>query len=223
MLAQDFTEFFKQQDNPYVYVPPCAEQALHVGLPTDYGLAYLNDQLAEFREKNTDVPIVVRCDLSDLLVESLVLGELDTAIAIVREGSENWLSETWEIDPVWAVASDFVLRDEEAVPLVVHPEGCEYRSRVVESLNAVGRNWYVVYQSPDISGLQEAVVQGLGISALTQPTLVSGMRVLESGIDLPHMRSINVGLYQTQNVRSEKAMLLDSWLREALGRREFPE
>jgi len=223
VLAQDFTEFFKQQDNPYVYVPPSAEQALHVGLPTDYGLAYLNDQLAEFREKNTDVPIVVRCDLSDLLVESLVLGELDTAIAIVREGSENWLSETWEIDPVWAVASDFVLRDEEAVPLVVHPEGCEYRSRVVESLNAVGRNWYVVYQSPDISGLQEAVVQGLGISALTQPTLVSGMRVLESGIDLPHMRAINVGLYLTQNGRSEKAMLLDSWLREALGRREFPE
>jgi len=223
VLARDFTEFFKQQDNPYIYVPPGAEQALHVGLPTDYGLTYLNDQLAEFRKTNSGVPLRIRCDLSEMLIESLVLGELDTVVAIVREGSENWLSEVWEIDPVWVVASDFMLRDEEAVPLVVHPEGCEYRSRMVESLNAVGRNWYVAYQSPDISGLQEAVLQGLGVSALTLPTLVSGMRMLEPGSDLPQMRAIKIGLYLGQKSRSKKAMLLDSWLREALGRREFPE
>ena len=41
-----------------------------------------------------------------------------------------------------------------AVPLVTHPEGCEYRRRMTAALRAEGRDWRVAYTTPDIGGLQ---------------------------------------------------------------------
>ena len=223
LLASEFSKCFDQQNFAGADYSPDLNKGFRVGLPTDFGLAYLNDQLTGFRKEKPEVPVTVRCDLSNLLVDGLVLGELDSAIAIVREGSESWLTGTWEIDPVWATSTEFELNNEGAVPLVVHPEGCEYRRRIVESLNAAGRDWYVVYESPDISGLQNAVLQGLGISALTQPTLLPGMRVLEAGEELPPLRSIKIGLYRGHNADSGKLMLIENWLREALARQSNHE
>ena len=223
LLPSEFTECFDPRSSDGTDHSSGLTKTIRVGLPTDFGLLYLNDQMTGFRKEKPDVPVSVRCDLSNLLVESLVLDELDSAVAIVREGAESWLLDTWEIDPVWVASTDFELNDQDTVPLVVHPEGCEYRRRIVESLNAAGRDWYVAYQSPDIAGLQNAVLQGLGISVLTQPTLVPGMKVFEAGKTLPQLRSIKIGLYRRRYVDGENVRLIENWLREALVRQADPE
>ena len=192
---------------------------MRVGLPTDYALSYLNSILAEFRLAHTDVPLRIRCGLSEQLVESLTLGELDTVVAIARELNEDRLSATWEITPIWVASLGLILEDDEAVPLIVGPEGCEYRTRMVECLNAAERAWYVSYQSPDIASLQDAVVNGLGVSALTRPILDERMRVLDLDQGFPTLRALKIGLYTADESQlGDAAYLLNDWLADSLAK-----
>jgi len=192
---------------------------MRVGLPTDYALSYLNSRLAEFRLAHTDVPLRIRCGLSEQLVESLTLGELDTVVAIARELNEDRLSATWEITPIWVASLGLILEDDEAVPLIVGPEGCEYRTRMVECLNAAERAWYVSYQSSDIASLQDAVVNGLGVSALTRPILDERMRVLDLDQGFPTLRALKIGLYTADESQlGDAAHLLNDWLADSLAK-----
>ena len=218
--ATEFVEYLEENQNQHPNSAPTESRKIfRVGLPTDYGLSYLNSRLAEFRQVHTDVPLRIRCDLSEQLVESLVLGELDTVVAIAHEANEDQLSATWEVKPIWVASLDLTLNDGEAVPLIVHPEGCEYRKRMVECLNAAERAWYVSYQSPDLASLQEAVVNGMGVSALTRLTLDERMRILDVDQGFPALRNITVGLYTADESQSgDEADLINDWLSESLTR-----
>ena len=63
------------------------------------------------------------------------------------------------------------------------------------ALDAARIRWRIAYTSPGISGLQNAVVNGLGVSALTRHTLLPGMRVLGPEEGLPTLEDIQVGLF----------------------------
>ena len=218
--ATEFVEYLEENQNQHPNSAPTESRKIfRVGLPTDYGLSYLNSRLAEFRQVHTDVPLRIRCDLSEQLVESLVLGELDTVVAIAHEANEDQLSATWEVKPIWVASLDLTLNDGEAVPLIVHPEGCEYRKRMVECLNAAERAWYVSYQSPDLASLQEAVVNGMGVSALTRLTLDERMRILDTDQGFPALRNVTIGLYTADESQSgDEADLINDWLSESLAR-----
>ena len=218
--ATEFVEYLEENQNQHPNSAPTESRKIfRVGLPTDYGLSYLNSSLAEFRQVHTDVPLRIRCDLSEQLVESLVLGELDTVVAIAHEANEDQLTATWKVKPIWVASLDLTLNDGEAVPLIVHPEGCEYRKRMVECLNAAERAWYVSYQSPDLASLQEAVVNGMGVSALTRLTLDERMRILDVDQGFPALRNITVGLYTADESQSgDEADLINDWLSESLTR-----
>ena len=218
--AAEFVEYLEENQNQHPNSAPTeSKKIFRVGLPTDYGLSYLNSRLAEFRQVHTDVPLRIRCDLSEQLVESLVLGELDTVVAIAHEANEDQLTATWEVKPIWVASLDLTLNDGEAVPLIVHPEGCEYRKRMVECLNAAERAWYVSYQSPDLASLQEAVVNGMGVSALTRLTLDERMRILDVDQGFPALRKLTVGLYTANESQSgDEADLINDWLSESLTR-----
>jgi DNA-binding transcriptional LysR family regulator len=140
-------------------------------------------------------------------------------VAIAHEANEDQLSATWEVKPIWVASLDLTLNDGEAVPLIVHPEGCEYRKRMVECLNAAERAWYVSYQSPDLASLQEAVVNGMGVSALTRLTLDERMRILDVDQGFPALRKLTVGLYTANESQSgDEADLINDWLSESLTR-----
>jgi hypothetical protein len=54
------------------------------------------------------------------------------------------------------------------VPSGAHLEGCDYRSRMIEALDGAARRWRIVYTGPGISGLQNAVQNGLVRHGLTR-------------------------------------------------------
>ena len=90
---------------------------------------------------------------------------------------------------------------------------------MVECLDAAGRAWYVSYQSPDFASLQEAVVNGMGVSALTRITLDERMRILNVDQGFPALRNMQIGLYTADKDRSvDEANLISDWLSESLER-----
>ena len=169
--------------------------ALRVGLPIDYAVARLQQALTEFARDSQDVRLEIHCDLSRTLLERLHRDEIDVAVALFPGADQQYLVQQWQELPIWVAQEDRELSSDEPVPLVTHPEGCEYRNRMTTALTATRRDWRIAYSSPGIGGLQQAVLDGLGASALTTPTLLDGMRTLSAAEGFPQLAPLHIGLF----------------------------
>ena len=190
--------------------------ALRVGLPTDYVTAFLQDGLTSFMHANADVEVEIHCDLSRNLLEFLNRDQLDLTIALIRERDESYLVKAWEERPVWTTAEGGTSYRRDPVPIVAHPEGCEYRNRMVAALNTAGKAWRIAYSNPGIGGLQSAVINDLGISALTRKTLSEGMRILSEEDGFPKLEKIRIGMFYKHARLSDAGLMLVNHLIECL-------
>ncbi|MCV2865877.1 LysR substrate-binding domain-containing protein [Albidovulum sediminicola] len=168
---------------------------LRIGLPTDYAVAFLQRSITRFSLDNPDVELEVHCDLSRELHQHLRADDLDIIIAVMPTAQMPYLSRTWIEQPIWAAAEGYRDLAHRPVPLGAHPEGCDYRARMIQALDATERRWRVVYTGPGISGLQNAVLNGLCVTALTRATMLPGMRVLDEAEGFPALEPLRVGLF----------------------------
>lgn len=196
---------------------------LRVGLPTDYAAAFLQSVLTEFTLQHPEARFEIRCELSHVLLDCLRQDELDVVIAMTSESVSQFLARAWVERPIWVVAKHSDIHRETPVPLIAHPEGCEYRNRMIEALQAQQRPWRLAYSSPGISGLQNAVASGLGVSALTNRTLTDAMRVLTESDGYPALTSIRVGLYYKHPRQSEAGLSLVNHLISRLDQAGEPD
>lgn len=168
---------------------------LRIGLPTDYAVAFLQNTLTTFLHSHPGVDLEIHCDLSRELHQHLRSDSLDIIVATMPAARMPYLSRAWVEQPIWAAAERFEAEGERPVPLGAHLEGCDYRSRMIEALDGAARRWRIVYTGPGISGLQNAVLNGLCVTALTQATLLPGMRQLTEEEGFPKLEPLRVGLF----------------------------
>ncbi len=188
-----------------------AKGLLRVGLPTDFSVAFLQEAISDFARDQSKVTMSIHCDLSRQVLDWLHADELDIAVALLARDRNPYLVRSWEERPIWAVARDSQVHKLNPVPLVTHPEGCEYRRRMTAALRAEGRDWRIAYTNPEIGGLQRAVSAGLGVTALTRKTLLPDLRVLSSRDGFPALEPIQIGLfYKHQRLSGAGLMLVDS-------------
>lgn len=168
---------------------------LRIGLPTDYAVAFLQGTLTRYIRDHAEVELEVHCDLSRELHQHLRSDDLDIIVAVMPTARMPYLSRMWSEQPIWAAAEDFRPEAHKPVPLGAHPEGCDYRARMIQALDAVERRWRIVYTGPGISGLQNAVGNGLCVTALTRATMLPGMRTLTEAEGFPALEPLRVGLF----------------------------
>ncbi len=179
-----------------------ADGALRVGLPVDYAAAFFQVILTQFLREHPEVELEIVCELSRRLIERLDAGELDVVVAMYDGPAPSDMAFAWAERPIWAGKAGVDLDRGKPVRLLAHNEGCEYRARMVRALDEIGRSWRIVYSSPGIGGLQNAVLSGLGITALTKRTLLPGMAVLGEETGLPPLDDVHVGLHYKHSVLS---------------------
>ena len=167
---------------------------LRIGLPTDYAVAFLQRAITRFSQENPDVELEVNCDLSRELHQHLRADDLDVIVAVMPNTRMPYLSRAWGEQPIWAAAEGFRNLAHRPVPLGAHPEGCDYRARMIQALDTAERRWRIVYTGPGISGLQNAVLNGLCVTALTKATMLPGMRALDEAEGFPPLEPLRVGL-----------------------------
>jgi DNA-binding transcriptional LysR family regulator len=168
---------------------------LRIGLPTDYAVASLQNTLTTFQQGHPDVDLEIHCDLSRELHQQLRSDNLDIIVATMHAIRMPYLSRAWVEQPIWAASQTLKLAEDRPVPLGAHLEGCDYRSRMVDALDATERRWRMVYTGPGISGLQNAVLNGLCVTALTKATLLEGMRQLDEEEGFPKLEPLRIGLF----------------------------
>ena len=171
---------------------------LRIGLPLDYGVRLLQQELTGLIKENKKLQLIIQCELSTTLHEMLLRDEVDMIVALYQGGDPQYLVRHWTEQPFW-VGSDTVRPDPSGdLPLVAHPAGCVYRQRMTDGLKSVQRGWNVVFSSPSLEAVQQAVQDGIGFSCLTAPTSRKGLRCLDPQEGLPPLEPLSIGLFYRQ-------------------------
>lgn len=143
---------------------PRAAQVIRLGVPEDFDVTRLTALLAGFAASHPDIRLETGSGMSTDLKAKLAAGELDVAL-IKREPGEGPCLAAWPERLVW-VGDERLLQGQDAVPLVLFPQGCIYRKRMIYALESAGRPWRAAYHSQSLAGVQAAVAAGLGVSLL---------------------------------------------------------
>ena len=173
-------------------------EQLRIGLPLDYGVRLLQQELTGLIRSNDELRLVLNCDLSANLHDGLMRDELDIIVALYQGGDPQFLVRQWREQPFW-VGSGRIRPDMFGdLPLVAHPSGCVYRQRMTDALQTVQRGWNVVFSSPAIEAVQQAARDGLGFTCLTSPTTEEGLRRVTPEEGLPALEPLRIGLFYRQ-------------------------
>jgi DNA-binding transcriptional LysR family regulator len=193
-----------------------ASGAIRVGLPTDYAVTYLQSMLTQLARTEPDIELEIYCDLSRSLHDALHSDDVDIIVAHTRPGASQYLVRSWREQPIWVTSATGECHLANPIPLATHPDGCEYRNRMVQALTRSEHPWRIAFTSPGIKALQQAVVDGLGVSVMTGKTCIEGMRILDDGDGYPRLDEIKVGLYYKHPRLSQAGLVVVNRLISAL-------
>lgn len=189
---------------------------LRIGLPLDYGVRHLQRAVTGLVHGHDALRLTIQCDLSQNLHDALLRDELDIIVSLYQGGDPQFLVQSWQEHPVWVGATTLRPDAFDDLPLVAHPAGCVYRQRMTDALTSVERGWNVVFSSPNIDAVQEAVWDGLGFTSLTSPTTLTGMRHIPPSEGLPVLEPIHIGLFYRQTRLGSWGNLVAEHLTEAI-------
>lgn len=193
---------------------------IRVGVPTDFSHNFLLEAIAGFAADYPDVKIEIESMQSQHLRDGLADEALDIVAAIVPDGDVPFLVESTLVRPFWAVREEFRLDPKAPVPMLRHPDPCEYATRMCDALRIAGRQWRTTMVSRDVAGLQTAVLAGVGVTALTPVTLLPGMRVAGADEGFPPLAPLRIGLFYKHASLSEAGHGLARHLLEQIRKAE---
>ncbi len=187
---------------------PSLDGNVHLGLPNEFAVSFLPVILRRYALTHPEVTVQVSCDLSVNLQSRLAEGEFDMVLAL--EGDRPLSSSvcSWREEVVWAGVAGSQAHRTHPLPLIVAPEGCVYRQRMLQTLDSQDREWRIAYSSPNFSGIKAGVVAGLGITAIARSTLADGFKILGAKEHLPALPNVRMCLLQADDALSPAAQRL---------------
>jgi len=151
---------------------------VRLGVSEDIAPLALPKALAEFARVHPRLHIAMQCDLSLVMMKQFQRGDVD--VAVVKQDPSDRSGERLKLDPlVWFAGSGLALDPAEPLPLCLWPQGCIFRDRIINALDAAGIRWRVAYTSPSLAGVRAAVAAGLGISAMMLSVIEPGLKPLD--------------------------------------------
>lgn len=178
-----------------IFQKPQLAGEVRLGIPNEFAISFLPDILGMFARSHPDVSLSVTCDLSCNLLNKLNDRKLDLVIAIHPEKAPKTAAKSWVEDVVWITSPGNKIYTRNPIPLIVAPEGCIYRDRMLSSLEGHHKAWRIVYTSPNNGGIQAAVKARVGITALCRSTVTPDMEILENTTELPSLSEVEIGLH----------------------------
>lgn len=176
---------------------------VRLGLPQDFSESWLPAILARFARTHPKVRVEVRADRNAFVLEKLMKGELDLALA--WGGGENapHAVKVAELPIVWIGSQDWPGASglgAEPLQLVAFEQPCVFRAAGMAALDAAGIPWRLVFISGSLSGVWAATAAGLGITLRTAVGMPSGLIALDPvATGLPVLPPISLALHRAED------------------------
>lgn len=161
------------------------------GTPDDYADRFLPEILARFSRTHPQITVDVECLSSTALVERTKRGEID--LAIVTLGCEVSGGEAVRREPlVWVTSARHSVHLLNVLPVATPL--CEWRKKVVRSLEKQDRKFRMAYSSNNSNALNAAVQSGLAVGAVPELCVRPGMRILTEKDGFPALGHFEIGM-----------------------------
>jgi DNA-binding transcriptional LysR family regulator len=192
-----------------------------VGTPNDFAISFLPRILGRFVERYPNVTLDVSCDLSVNLLEKFASDSagFDLVLAMHADRATARPLRVWPEQLVWVAGPGHSVWTRRPLPLVVYPDGCIYRRRLMRALEAAGMSSRIVYCSPSLAGLQAAILSGLGVMVLARSTVPDGLQILDEESGLPAIAPVTIAMHRRRSRLSPAAARLVGFIAESLDER----
>ncbi|MEE4216162.1 MAG: LysR substrate-binding domain-containing protein, partial [Xanthomonadales bacterium] len=118
----------------------------------------------------------------------------------------------------WVTSANHDTHRQPTLPLIVAPTPCLYRARAIKVLKDCGRSWRISYTNTDISGIQAAIEEGLGVTVLAQKTVPDSLRILPFSDRFPRLGRVGIHLVYKRNMASEALLKLVDYVGAIVGK-----
>ena len=187
-------ELLELNDNIFRSLTPTPLSGrLRLGIPNEFASTLLPGLIGEFSKRYPDVSLEVTSARSRDLLNPSQRDHYDLILALVNPDEETEGEVVLEDDVVWVGDNAHPLVGN-TISLVLAPDGCMYRSRVIEQLKQQTFAWKITYTNADLGGLVAAIQQGLGVTALAKSSLPSHLTALNHP-HLPKLGKVNICLF----------------------------
>ena len=201
------------------FTEPSVSGQVRLGIPSEFASKLLPQVLGQFAQAYPNVALSVTSALSkDLLKDEqahfdLVIALKEPDKRITRPGSILLKQEPL----VWVASANESSTLNDALSLVVAPDGCIYRRRALTALREAGITARISYTNADFSGLSAAIESGLGITVLAQSTVPESLLRIQRSAQqmLPELGDVNVVMWQA-DVNNQAARQLAQFIQERI-------
>jgi DNA-binding transcriptional LysR family regulator len=197
------------------FTKPELTGTIRFGTPDDYADRFLPEILARFARTHPLVTVDVECLSSNILFERVKRSEMD--LSLVTHGCDIITDEPVRREKlVWVTSLRHGAHMSETLPLAVSHAGCDWRSKVLKSLEKQKRKYRVAYSTPNSNAVNAAVLQGLAVGAIPELCVRPGMRVLTEKDGFPTLGSFDIGLVRKPGKANTAIEALARHVRESL-------
>lgn len=172
-----------------------AGATVRLGVPEDFVSDKSIPALAGFKRQHPGVRLEVTSGLSRDLLASFDRGELD--LILIKQRHASRAANACRPERLqWIDSAEHPCWQQDPIPLVTFPLRGLYRDDMIAAIEAMGRSWRISFTSTSLTGIQEAVASGLGISLLPPRAVTAAHRVLGSGQGFASVEGFEIAIYQ---------------------------
>jgi DNA-binding transcriptional LysR family regulator len=187
---------------------------LRLGIPSEFATTLLPSIIGEFGKLYPEVSLEVTSALSKSLLAKDNPIDFDLVMALVDPNTQVQGQLLLNDELVWVGDKTFTYTHNN-LSLVLAPDGCVYRSRVINKLKQQTQQWRISYTNADLSGITAAIKQGLGISALAKSSVPAQLSIIRHE-NLPELGTIKICLFTGVSQHPQACAKLAEFIRSRL-------
>jgi DNA-binding transcriptional LysR family regulator len=171
-------------------------ESVRLGVSDNLTLTRLPALLAGFNERFPNVRLELTTAPSTDLLRDLNERRLDVVVARQRRGEPGPQGRIVGREPlVWVAASGYREGEHDAAQLIVMREPCAYRETMLKTLDQAGRSWAIACTVSNLTGVEAAVLGGLGVTAQSRAFVRPGMKILRTSRRWPALPETEVAVF----------------------------
>lgn len=191
---------------------------IRLGIPSEFATVLLPKIVGRFAKAYPNVTLEVNCQLSKTLLSKSGRANHDIILALQNNPHQGDAETQVKVDKlVWVSSMGYNSQISTKVPLIVAPQGCIYRERAIKSLNQIKQSWQIIYNIPDLTGIQQAIQEGLGVTVLARSTVPETLKVQPASSRFPELGDVGISLITAPKSDKNQAVhLLADYLKTGL-------
>ena len=188
---------------------------VRLGLPSEFAATLMPRIIGRFSRQYPDVSVEVGSELSVVLQKQFRNKRYDLVLTLQEKPYRKSSNLVKHDDLVWVGKQSSIDFSSGIVPLIVAPQGCMYRGRALKVLKQAKVKNKIVYTIPDLSGIEAAIQEGLGVTVLARNTVPDSLSVIDK-TDLPELGEIGISLLLDDKSANTAVRHLSAYLQSNL-------